>query len=121
MLTNNLKIEFGNWKVLSENQQYQRCSNIVISGIPSSIKDENVASTEVSILNRIDVPVSPRDVQAAHKNWKERTIIRFVNRKDAQAAISKRSTLKFLMRLQLVLIRVRRFILRRIFVPLFLK
>ena len=94
MITNNLMIEFGNWKVLSENQQYQRCSNIVISGIPSSIKDENVASTEVSILNRIDVPVSPRDVQAAHKNWKERTITRFVNRKDAQAAISKRSTLK---------------------------
>ena len=53
---------------LSENQQYQRRSNIVISGIPSSIKDGNVESTVVSILNRIDAPVSPRDVQAA-QNW----------------------------------------------------
>ena len=80
---------------LSENQQYQRRSNFVISGIPSSIKGENVESTVVSILNRIDVPVSPRDVRAAHRicKDKERTIVRFVNRKDAQAAISKRSTL----------------------------
>ena len=81
---------------LSENQQYQRRSNIVISGIPPSIKDENVESTVVSILNSIDVPMSPRDVQAAHRIGmdKERTIVRFVNRKDAEAAISKRSTLK---------------------------
>ena len=52
---------------LAEDQQYQRRSNIVISGTPSSIKDENVESTVVDILNKIDVPVPPRDIQAAHR------------------------------------------------------
>ena len=81
---------------LAENQQYQRGSNIVISGIPSSITDEQVESKVVDILNKINVPVCPRDIQAAHRigRDKQRTIVRFVNRKDAEAAISNRSTLK---------------------------
>ena len=81
---------------LAENQQYQRRSNIVISGIPSSITDEQVESKVVDILNKINAPVCLRDIQAAHRigRDKQRTIVRFVNRKDAEAAISNRSTLK---------------------------
>ena len=99
LINNNLQLKDPVRKLeveLTENQQYQRRSNIVISGIPSSIKDENVGSTVVDILNKIDVPVAPRDIQAAHRigRYKERTIVRFVNRKDAEAALSNRRTLK---------------------------
>ena len=59
-------------------------------------KDGNVESTVVDISNKIDVPVPPRDIQAAHKidRDKERTIVRFINRKDAEADMSNRHTLK---------------------------
>ena len=42
--------------------------------------------------------VSPRDIEASHRIGKEKkqTIVRFVNRKDAEAVLTARSKLKSL-------------------------
>ena len=81
---------------LAENSQYLRRSDIVISGIPSLNNDVAVESTVIDILKVIDVPVKPRDIEAVHRigKHKEETIVRFVNRKDAELAIKNRSKLK---------------------------
>ena len=75
---------------LAENSQYLRRTNIVISGIPSLNNDVGIESTV------IDVPVKSRDIAAVHRigKHKEETMVRFVNRKDAELAIKNRSKLK---------------------------
>ena len=43
--------------------QYGRRSNIVFTGIPSSVNDEDLESTVTSILTDIDVAVDTNDIE----------------------------------------------------------
>ena len=76
--------------------QYLRRSNIVILGIPSLNNDVGIDSTVIDTLKVIDVLVKPRDIEAVHRigKHKEETIVRFVNRKNAELAIKNRNKLK---------------------------
>ena len=80
---------------LAENSQYLRRCNIIVSGIPSSNNDVGLESTVIDVLKVINVPVKPRDIVAVHRigKKKEETIVRFVNRKDAELAIKNREKL----------------------------
>ena len=50
----------------------------------------------IDILKKVDVIVSQRDIEAVHRIGKDskRTIVHFVNRNDAEAALSSRTKLK---------------------------
>ena len=66
--------------------QYDRWNNVVFSGIPENVPDNNLESTVISALSDIDVQVEPRDIEACHRIGKptsktQKTIVRFVNRK----------------------------------------
>ena len=76
--------------------QYGRRNNIVFSGIPDNVADNNLESTVISVLSDIDVQVEPRDVEACHTIGKattktQKTIVRFVNRlvKNCQKGFSQ--------------------------------
>ena len=74
--------------------QYGRRNNIVFSGIPDNVADNNSESTVISVLSDIDVQVEPRDVEACHPIGKsttktQKTIVRFVNRKNCQKGFSQ--------------------------------
>ena len=47
--------------------QYRRPNNIVINGISSSIEDDNLENTIVSILSDIDMKVKLREIEACHR------------------------------------------------------
>ena len=46
--------------------QYGRCNNVVFSGIPENVPDNNLESTVISVLLEIDVQVESRDIEACH-------------------------------------------------------
>ena len=63
--------------------QYGRLENVEISGIPPSIKDEDLENTVIAIADKIGVQIKKRDIAACHRLRGERkdTIVRFPNRK----------------------------------------
>ena len=81
---------------VADNLKYQRGNNIVLSGISTDVVDELLEPTVIDILKKIDVVVSQREIEAVHTIWKDRkrTIVCFVNRKDAVAALNSRAKLK---------------------------
>ena len=73
-------------------EQYTRRESVVISGIPDSIKQENLEHVVLDILHRIGLEdVSFYQISACHRLYKKKgdkypakTIVRFTNRKIAE-------------------------------------
>ena len=79
--------------------QYGRRNNVVFSGIPENVPDNNLESMVTSVLPDIDVQVEPRDIQACHQIAKpisktEMKIVRFVNRKNCEKVLANKKTLE---------------------------
>ena len=76
--------------------QHGRLNQIIISGIPSSVGHDELEETSRRILNEIKQhKVAERDVAACHRLGKNGdTILRFVNRKDAEESILNGNKLK---------------------------
>ena len=79
------------------NFQKQRENNIEICGIPTEVANDELEKTVVKILSSISCSITPEDIQACHqlptKN-NNKTIMKFVNRKNAELAIRNRQLLK---------------------------
>lgn len=82
-------------KVLVDNQ-YGRLENIEISGIPTRVVDYELEDVVVGIANDIEVGIEAADISACHRLGGDRgdVIVRFVNRKAADAMFSNASKLK---------------------------
>ena len=78
--------------------QHGRLEQIVISGIPARVDHDNLEGMCVDIINGVtDSDITSRDIAACHRlGKKDDTILRFVNRKDAEDCLSNRSKLKTL-------------------------
>ena len=68
------------------------------SRIPENVPDNNLESTVISVLSDIDVQVEPRDIEACHWIGKptskmQKTIVRFVNRKNCQKVLANKKKL----------------------------
>lgn len=87
----------GRRKQIQDNQ-YGRLENIEISGIPAAASADDDSGLEdkvIKIAKEIGVNISARDISACHRlRGGKDTIIRFVNRKDADAMLSNASKLK---------------------------
>ena len=77
-------------------EQYGRRNNIVISGIPDDVADDDLEDAS-SIMEDVDVIVQNGDIQACHRIWKsdqktssKKTILRFINGKYCKKALVKR-------------------------------
>ena len=87
--------------VSSTNQveQYGRRNNIVISGIPDDISDNDLERTVINIMKDVDVDINSSDLEGCHKISKsgrrtasKKTVVRFRNRKYCKKALLKRKT-----------------------------
>ena len=68
------------------NAQYSRRECVELVGIPQSVKDDDLEKEVIKIVNKVDINITERDIQAVHRIGKEgRTIIKFSNRNDCQA------------------------------------
>lgn len=76
--------------------QYNRKDSIEIHGVPEELPDE-LENTCIDLLSEIGVKVSKHGIQACHRlKNKANVIIKFINRKDADAALYNRGKLKTL-------------------------
>ena len=88
-----VKIERQWW----ENAQFCRRDTLEIIGIPRSIGNSVLEETVRRVFKRIGVEINERDVQACHRlKEKERTIVKFVNRKDCLQILRVKKELKSL-------------------------
>ena len=66
-----------------ESAQYSRRDTLEIVGIPNSVGNSVLEETVRGVFKKIGVEIDERDVQACHHlKGKERTIVKFINRKD---------------------------------------
>ena len=82
---------------ISQVEQYRRRSNIIISGIPDDISDNDLESTVIDIMKDVDVDVNSSDIEACHRIGQsdqraasKKAIVRFINRKYCKKALLKR-------------------------------
>ena len=47
--------------------QYGRRNNVVFSGIPENVPDNNLESAVISVFSDINVQVEPRDIEEYHR------------------------------------------------------
>ena len=79
------------------NAQYCRRDTAEVIGIPSSIKDQDLESKVHNIFEEIGVNIDERDTQDCHRlREKDRTIVKFVNRKDCTNILRVKKNLKHL-------------------------
>ena len=76
--------------------QYNRRESIEICGLPETIKDDDLEQTCLQILEDIDCgKIKKSSVHACHRlKNRDKTIIRFVNRKHADLALHNKKKLK---------------------------
>ena len=80
-----------------ENAQYFRRGTLEIVGILGSIDNSVLEETVRGIFGKIGVQVDEQDIQACHRlKEKERTIVKFANRKDCLQILRVKKDLKFL-------------------------
>ena len=80
-----------------ENAQYSRRDTLETVGILGSIDKTVLEETVRGIFGKIGVQVDERDIQACHRlKEKERTIVKFANRKDCLQILSVKKDLKSL-------------------------
>ena len=77
-------------------EQYGRRNNIVISGIPDDINDNDLEFTVTKLMKDVDVYIDSGDIEACHrigrsdhKTSSKKTIVHFVNRKYCKKALVK--------------------------------
>ena len=79
------------------NAQYSRRDTIEVLGIPSSIRDQDLEDKVRNVFREIGVNINERDIQACHRlREKDRTIVKFVNRKDCTNILRVKKDLKHL-------------------------
>ena len=80
-----------------ENAQYSRRDTLEIVRIPNSVGNSVLEETVRDVFKKIGVEIDERDVQACHRlKEKERTIVKFVNRKDCLQILRVKKDLKSL-------------------------
>ena len=79
--------------------QYGRRNNIVISGIPDFIDDNNLENTVISMMSNINVYIEENDIEVCHWFGKpvtsksEKTIVRFANKKNCNKIFENKKKL----------------------------
>ena len=80
-----------------ENAQYSRRETLVIDGIPNSIGNSVLEETVRGVFRKAGVEIDERYIQTYYRlKEKEKSIVKFVNRKDCLQILRLKKELKFL-------------------------
>ena len=77
--------------------QYNRRDNLEIQSIPSTVGDEVLEDKVTEIFEFLNIPLAKSDIEDCYRQVKsnpQNTIVRFANRKDCYAALSKKLDLR---------------------------
>ena len=80
---------------LNKLDQYSRCNNLDIQGIPDSVSDNQLEEKVIEIFNQINVEIDKFDIEDCHCMGKSKktTIVCFINRKNCKAILEKKLSL----------------------------
>ena len=80
---------------MNKQDQYNRCNNLDIQGIPDSVPDDQLEEKVIEIFNQINVKINTFDIEDCHCMGKSKksTIVCFVNRKNCKGALEKKLSL----------------------------
>ena len=85
---------------MNQVKQYGRRNNVVVSGIPDDVADDDLEDAVTSIMEDVDVIFQNGDVEACHRIGKsdqktssKKTIVRFINCKYCKEALVNRKKL----------------------------
>ena len=84
-------------KYFNKLDQYNRRNNFEIQGIPSTVGDEVLEDKVIEIFECLNIPLAKSDIEDCHwlgKSNPKNTIVRFANRKNCYAALSKKLDLR---------------------------
>ena len=88
---------------IEANNQYGRRNNIVISGIPNEVSDEQLEEKVKEVLSKAGIDkILDNDIEACHRlpatrnNKNKKTIVRFVNRKKSEKCLKNKKKLSSL-------------------------
>ena len=71
--------------------QYSRRNNIVIQGIPHSVKYKDLEDKVINVIDKVNVKVPKNDIEAWHRlGGSRKTIVRFVNRNHSFEALKNK-------------------------------
>ena len=92
ILWKQISIERQCWK----NAQYSRREFFEVVGLPSSIEDKDLEPTVCRVLQHIGVGITGEGIEACHRLNKQsdRTIVKFLRRKDCEHVMRKKSELR---------------------------
>ena len=83
-----MKIDVSTESYLNQLEQYRRRKNILISGLPGDVTDDQLGETVIKILADIYVVIETSNIEAYHRFGKsdrkkssKKTIISFPNKK----------------------------------------
>ena len=86
---------------LVEAEQYSRRENLIISGIPNSVKQKDLEQKVIDILGQIGVHIIPNDITACHRlysppgsEFPAKVIVRFYNRKVVNFCLDHKDVLQ---------------------------
>ena len=79
---------------LHAQEQYSRKECLEIADIPISIDDKNLQLTVCIILNEIDIPCGPEDLEDCHRIKGDCTIVKFSSRRKSSEVLHKKKNLK---------------------------
>ena len=82
-------------------EQYNRCNNVKMSWISNEVSDQNLEETVLGICKDPRIDVNPLYIEGCHRlplgrnatNTTKRVIVKFINRKHAEAMLSIKRTL----------------------------
>ena len=85
LINNEIKINIAD--------QYSTRNNIVIQGIPQSVKRKDLEDKIINVLDKVNVKVTKNDIEVYHRlDDSRKTIVRFVNRKHAFEVLKNKKT-----------------------------
>lgn len=82
---------------LETNFQYQRDSNVTLSGIPQEVTHDQIEGIVVNLFNKVCLhAISHRDIIACHRlsTKNDTVVVKFINRKDATALLNSKLAIK---------------------------
>ena len=79
----------------NKQDQYNRCNNLDIQGIPDSVPDDQLEEKVIEIFNQINVKINTFDTEDCHCMGKSQktTTVCFVKRKNCKVVLEKKLTL----------------------------
>ena len=84
----------------AKSEQYSRCNNTELSGIPNDIPEDNLEKVLIDMCHNSGLEIDPKNIEGCHRlpvsrysrDSNKRVIVKFVNRKHPEALLrSKKS------------------------------